>query len=95
MNDARFFVRPVAIWPAATVYAWAMQKSWQDALFVAGIAEGDLAMLIVRTADNLRQLRNLEPWFPEVARCAGRAVDALIRGPLLAGDAILEAGLGE
>ena len=94
LTDAKFFVRPLAMWPAATIWAWATQKSWQDTLFVAGMAEGDLAMLIVRTADNLRQIRNLKPWFPEVAACAEKAVGILIRGPLLAGEAILEAGLG-
>jgi hypothetical protein len=45
--------------------------------------EGDLAMLIVRTADNLRHIRGLKDVFPEVARTASIAIEKIMREPVV------------
>ena len=77
-----FEVRPLYLRPAITLYAWARGRSWQEVVADAGMAEGDLAMLISRTADNLRHIRTLGDVFPEVAATAGQAVDLIVREPV-------------
>ncbi len=73
-----FFIRP-----AAAIFAWASGKSWNTALEIAETAEGDLAMLILRTADNLRHIKGLRAVFPKVADTAGEAIDLLLRTPVV------------
>jgi hypothetical protein len=46
-------------------------------------AEGDLAMLVTRTADNLRHIRTLTSVFPHAARSAGQAVELIMREPVI------------
>jgi superfamily II RNA helicase len=82
MIDGGFAVRPLMIQPAATVYAWARGEDWSDVQRRSGMAEGDLVMLILRTADNLRHIRALSDPFPETAAAAGQAVDLLMREPV-------------
>jgi hypothetical protein len=79
-----FEVRPIAMWPAATVYAWANGQSWERVLEIAGMAEGDLAMLISRTGDNLRQIASLTEAYPAIARSASESIAIIIREPVLA-----------
>ena len=55
-------------------------KNW---LLTAEMEEGDLAMLILRTADHLRHIRTLTRAFPETARTAALAVDLILREPVL------------
>ena len=45
--------------------------------------EGNLAMLILRTADNLRHIRNLSHVFPDAAECAAEGVEAIMRDPVI------------
>jgi hypothetical protein len=45
--------------------------------------EGDLAMLILRTADNLRHIRTLKNVFPEAAQAAAMAIDLIMRYPVV------------
>jgi superfamily II RNA helicase len=77
-----FEVRPLYFTPAATMYAWASGRSWESVLQRSGLGEGDLAMLVSRTADNLRHIRALGAVFPKVAATAGEAVDLLMREPV-------------
>ena len=77
-----FDVRPLYFRPAATMYAWASGRSWEAVLQSSGMGEGDLAMLVSRTADNLRHLRTLGAVFPRVAATAGEAVDLIVREPV-------------
>jgi superfamily II RNA helicase len=79
-----FEVRPIAMWPAATVYAWANGQPWERVLEIAGMAEGDLAMLISRTADNLRQIASITEVYPAIARSASEAIAIIMREPVLA-----------
>jgi superfamily II RNA helicase len=82
MLDRGFAVRPLMPQPAATVYTWARGEDWPDVLRRSAMAEGDLVMLILRTADNLRHIRSLSEPFPETAAAAGQAVDLLLREPV-------------
>jgi superfamily II RNA helicase len=77
-----FDCRPLYFAPAITLYSWAKGSSWQVVVQDSGQAEGDLAMLIARTADNLRHIRTLGAVFPEVAATAGKAVDLILREPV-------------
>ena len=47
---------PLQYWPVVTLYAWAIGKTWEELIKLTGVDEGDLSMLILRTADNLRQI---------------------------------------
>lgn len=78
-----FSVPNVQFWPAAALYLWSMQHSWEDVLQLTGTDEGDLAMLIFRTADNLRQIVSLEATHPELAAKAGSCIRLLLREPVV------------
>ncbi len=78
-----FEVRPLFLRPSATIYAWATGFLWDDVLSVAEIAEGDLVMLVLRTADNLRHIKGLSKIFPESSRAASEAIDLIMRDPVI------------
>jgi len=65
------------------MYYWAQGHSWDSVIKAAGIAEGDMATLVLRTADNLRQIVSLKDTYPEIAACAQRAREAILREPVL------------
>jgi superfamily II RNA helicase len=83
MAQSGFDIRPLQLRPAATVYAWAGGQSWEIALRISEMEEGDLAMLIVRTADNLRHIRGLKDVFPAVARTASISIEKIMRQPVV------------
>jgi ATP-dependent RNA helicase HelY len=82
MAKNKFDSRPLQLRPAATVHAWARGQSWEIVQNIAEMEEGDLAMLIVRTADNLRHIRNLKDVFPEAAKTASISIDRIMREPV-------------
>jgi len=67
----------------AAMYFWAQGHSWDSVIKATGIAEGDMATLVLRTADNLRQIASLKDTYPEIAECALRAREAILREPVL------------
>lgn len=71
--------------PAAgfAMYHWANGHSWESVIRVTGFAEGDMATLILRTADNLRQIAALKDTHPDIAACAYRARESILREPVL------------
>jgi len=73
------------IYPAVGVamYFWAQGRSWESVIKATGFAEGDLAMLVLRTADSLRQIAALKDTHPYIAACAYRAREAILREPVL------------
>jgi superfamily II RNA helicase len=83
MTDRGFDIRPLFLRPAATLYAWASGQSWEKVLSVAKMEEGDLAMLILRTADNLRHVRTLARVFPEAAKTSARSIELIMRYPVV------------
>jgi ATP-dependent RNA helicase HelY len=72
--------RPFA---GVAMYYWVQGHSWESVIKATGIAEGDMATLVLRTGDNLRQIAALKDTHPEVAACAYRAREAILREPVL------------
>ncbi len=68
--------------PAAAMHMWARGNPWERVVAAAEMEEGDLAMLILRTADNLRHIAGLAEFFPEAAAAARRAVERILREPV-------------
>jgi superfamily II RNA helicase len=83
MAERGFAVRPLFLRPAATIYAWATGQPWEKVLSVSETAEGNLAMLILRTADNLRHIRTLAQVFPEAAKTSETAIELILRDPVV------------
>ncbi len=83
MTQKKFEVRPLQLRPAATICAWAQGQPWEKVLRIAEIEEGNLAMLILRTADNLRHIRNLKEVFPEAAATAAKGIELILREPVV------------
>ena len=71
------------IQPARLVYSWAHEEDWESVTQRSAFAEGDLARLILRTAENLRQVSKLKSNFPAIASSAKEAVDILLREPIV------------
>jgi len=69
--------------PALTIYLWAKGWAWEKLVGVSNMAEGDLAMLILRTADNLRHIRNIGEVFPDAAEASIRAIELILKDPVL------------
>jgi ATP-dependent RNA helicase HelY len=84
LKAARGFENPAVLyWPAAALFLWAKGTPWEQLLYHVPIGEGDMASVIVRTADHLRQVVNLKETHPELAIVAGRAKDLILREPVL------------
>jgi superfamily II RNA helicase len=78
------FEVPIAqFWPAAAIYAWACGKTWEEVLHLTSVDEGDMAMLVFRTADNLRQIISLEGTHPALAGKAREALQLILREPVI------------
>ncbi|UCG20923.1 MAG: DEAD/DEAH box helicase [Deltaproteobacteria bacterium] len=78
-----FLVQPLSFWPAAAIYFWIRGATWDELLATSGLDEGDLAMLIYRTADSLRQLEGLTQTHPRLAASATEAIELLLREPVV------------
>jgi superfamily II RNA helicase len=83
MRQHGFAVSTLSFWPAATVYTWVSGSSWEELVKISGLDEGDLAMLIYRTADSLRQLEGLAGTHQLLADSATEAIQRLLREPVL------------
>ena len=85
-----FETRPFLFMPAHTIFMWAAGQSWDHVLEQTSMAEGDLAMLIFRTVDNLRHVVGLKDVFPESAETAKVAISLLMRDPVIFDDVPLD-----
>ncbi|MDD5711747.1 MAG: ATP-dependent DNA helicase, partial [Smithellaceae bacterium] len=83
MQAAGFPVNPIYMWTSVVIYNWARGADWDEMVKSLGMADGDMAMLILRTADNLRQLMSLKDTHPEIAEQAFHARAALLREPVV------------
>ncbi|RLB18680.1 MAG: ATP-dependent DNA helicase [Deltaproteobacteria bacterium] len=72
----------IFFWPAIALYMWTKGISWDELLFIVPIDEGDMASLIMRTADHLRQVAGLADTHPDLAKCAREAVERVLREPV-------------
>ena len=80
----KFTVRPFFFRPALAVYTWAKgEEDWEKTVQLSELDEGNLAMLILRTADNLRHIRNLSEVFPDAANTANEAIRLILRDPVI------------
>jgi superfamily II RNA helicase len=73
---------PILFWPAAALFLWAKGVPWGKLLSFIPVDDGDMASLIMRTADHLRQVKNLEESHPELASVATTAIDLILREPV-------------
>ena len=83
MNDAGFDVHPLPLWPSVAIYHWARGAEWSRIIESLKVAEGDFAMLVSRTADNLQQILSLRETHPDIARCALRGKQLILREPVV------------
>ena len=72
----------ISFWPAVALYMWTKGIPWEELLSVVPIDEGDMASLIMRTADHLRQVANLVDTHPDLAECARNAIEQVLREPV-------------
>jgi len=78
-----FVFQALSFWPAAAIYSWIRGATWEELVAISGLDEGDLAMLIYRTADSLRQLEGLTQTHPRLAASATEAIERLLREPVV------------
>ena len=83
MATEDFPIRSLYLRPAAAIYAWAAGKPWDEVHSVYEMEEGDLAMLILRTADNLRHMHALSEVFPRASMAAAQAIELILRDPVI------------
>lgn len=83
LQDNGFNVPKLYLTPAVLTYHWAMGVPWEDVSRLSEIAEGDLVRLFLRTADNLRHIKNLTKVFPEEAAGAAEAIELILREPVI------------
>ncbi|MCK9276116.1 MAG: DEAD/DEAH box helicase [Syntrophales bacterium] len=83
MENAGFEVSPLFPWPALAIYHWSRGLDWNLITRTLRIADGDLAMLVTRTADNLQQIASLADTHPKIASCAIEAKKRIMREPVL------------
>ena len=83
MDEAGFTVNPLSLWTSVVMYDWARGGDWDAIIRTAGIADGDMAMLVLRTADNLRQIMSLKETHPEISDLAMKAREAILREPVV------------
>jgi len=85
MKSRGFEVRPLYLRPAAMTHAWASGYPWEMVAKDYAMAEGNLAMLMMRTADNLRHTANLVGVFPAAAATAREAIGLILKEPVVEG----------
>ncbi len=83
MLEQGFEARPLLLRPVVAINAWTMGEPWEKVCHLAEMEEGDLVMLVLRTADNLRHIRGLRQVFPEAAETAERSIDLMLREPVV------------
>jgi len=83
MTTAGFEIRSLFLRPAAAIFAWAGGMPWDEVHSIYEMEEGDLAMLILRTADSLRHIHALSEVFPRISMTAAEAIEIILRDPVI------------
>ena len=68
--------------PSLAVYSWATVGDWDEAVRLYGFDQGDMAMLVYRTADNLRQMASLVETHPKLGPAAREAITLIMKEPV-------------
>jgi superfamily II RNA helicase len=84
LKITRGFENPkILFWPAAALFLWAKGVPWEQLLQIVPVDEGDIASMVMRTADHLRQVANLEETHHELVSRAKKAIELILREPVL------------
>ncbi|WP_373499255.1 DEAD/DEAH box helicase [Desulfococcus sp.] len=84
MAQAGFDTRQLYLRPCLAVYLWSGGlHTWEHVVRISELAEGDMAVLILRTADNLRHVVGLGKVFPKAAANASKAIESILRDPVV------------
>ncbi|MBW2651282.1 MAG: ATP-dependent DNA helicase, partial [Deltaproteobacteria bacterium] len=83
MMAAGFDTAPLPLWASAAIYNWAVGAEWDRIIQRTKIADGDLAMLISRTADSLNQIASLKDTHPQISTLAAAARRSILREPVV------------
>jgi ATP-dependent RNA helicase HelY len=83
LEQAGFELPPLPFWSMVIVYHWALGEDWETLRKLTGMDDGDLAMVILRTADHLRQIESLAETHPRLAASARQAIGLILREPVL------------
>ncbi len=83
MQKRGFEVKPLFLHPSFTIFLWASGMTWEKVVRLSGLAEGDLARLVLRTADHLRHLRGLRSVFPDAAETSVQSIDLIMKEPVV------------
>ncbi len=83
LKNRRGFDNPaIMFWPAAALFMWAKGVPWKELLEFVSADEGNMASLIMRTADHIRQVINLKETHPRLASVAEGAIELILREPV-------------
>lgn len=83
MSERGFDAPAIMFWPATTVFLWCHEVDWEELNAHVSADEGDIAMMLLRTADHLRQLLDLEREEPQIASKAAEAIRLIMRAPII------------
>jgi superfamily II RNA helicase len=83
LQNAGFPTPRLNLRPALAIHAWATTNDWELAVELYGHDPGDMAMLVFRTADNLRQIANLRETHPKLGPTASAAVGLILKEPVI------------
>ncbi len=83
MQARGFDTRQLFYRPALHMWAWASGRPWEKIIRAGQMAEGDLAMLVMRTSDHLRHISALQPIFPTMAATAKQSITIILRDPVI------------
>lgn len=73
---------PLLYWPSIALYLWVKGATWEKLLEIVPVDEGDMASLIMRTADHLRQVMNLSETHPALTSVARDGIGLILREPV-------------
>lgn len=83
LKRKRGFENPSLVFPVGiAIYLWAKGFEWKELLGIVSMDEGDMASLVMRTVDHLRQLSNLNESHPELATISKEAIELIMREPV-------------
>ena len=73
---------PLMFWPAAALFMWAKGVPWDRLMDFVSVTDGDMVSLIMRTADHLRQVADLNKTHAKLASTAAQGVELILREPV-------------
>ena len=83
LKRKRGFDNPSLVFPVGmAIYLWTKGLEWKELLNIVPMDEGDMASLVMRTVDHLRQINNLKDSHPELASAAREAIELIMREPV-------------